>query len=260
MPANSEMVIRALASKQREHGEGRAAHAEALADQVREALAGRRAHARAHLLHDGQADGDEHEHPEQAVAVLRADAGRRWRCRRRRCRRWRRSGRDRRCRGWRGACQETRGAGPCGCASGAALRKDAPSEQRRGRWRDARSGRPRVRRRVRLARRRESRREPLPHPGGAAGRFRCRISRCMRRLPASIQAPARVAPGLRGDPAGIRPEGRAQEEPRTRRQEVSICVVADYLSLRPFLLVLRFFPAPVRRIRHSDMRRPTTRR
>ena len=52
MPANSEMVMQGVGDQEGQHGEGRAAHAEALADQVGEALAGGGAHARAHLLHD----------------------------------------------------------------------------------------------------------------------------------------------------------------------------------------------------------------
>ena len=46
-----------------------------LADQLGEALAGDRAHPRGHLLHDDEADRDQHHHPEQVVAVARSDGG-----------------------------------------------------------------------------------------------------------------------------------------------------------------------------------------
>ncbi len=55
------------------HGEGGAAYTEALANQVGEALARGRAHPRAHLLDHRQRDRDQHQRPEQAVAVARAN-------------------------------------------------------------------------------------------------------------------------------------------------------------------------------------------
>ncbi len=46
-----------------------------LADQLGEAFARDGAHPRRHLLHDDEADRDQHHHPEKVVAVPRADRG-----------------------------------------------------------------------------------------------------------------------------------------------------------------------------------------
>ena len=88
MPANSDTTRPTLATAKADDGEGRQAQGELLADQRGQALAGVGAQAGRHLLHAPRADGDQHHEEQGAVAELRPRPRRRWRCRRRRCRRW----------------------------------------------------------------------------------------------------------------------------------------------------------------------------
>jgi hypothetical protein len=48
------------------------AHAQALADQVRQPFAGDDAEPRAHFLDEDQGEGDQHQHPQEGIAIVSA--------------------------------------------------------------------------------------------------------------------------------------------------------------------------------------------
>jgi len=76
--ADADEVGEADAGVRDDHGEGRErrpADAVALPDQLGEPLAGHHPHPRGEHLHHRQREGDEDQHPQQVVAVLRPDRG-----------------------------------------------------------------------------------------------------------------------------------------------------------------------------------------
>src|SRR6266852_2490708 len=64
-----------VGDQQQEHAPEGDAHAEFFANQVGQPLAGDHAHTRRHFLHDGEADCDKHDGPQQAIAILRTRQG-----------------------------------------------------------------------------------------------------------------------------------------------------------------------------------------
>ena len=84
-----------VGDEQAHDGEGGGPQRELLADERHQALAGVGAEAGRHLLHDDQRHRDQQHQEEGGVAELRARPTRRWRCHRRRSRRWPRSARGR---------------------------------------------------------------------------------------------------------------------------------------------------------------------
>ncbi len=75
MPTKSEMQIPRLAISTALVAKHRPADSVLLAHELGQTLAGDHAHARREHLHERQRDRDQHDRPQQLVAVLRADRG-----------------------------------------------------------------------------------------------------------------------------------------------------------------------------------------